>query len=191
MKHIFPLLPFVAALALIACQGNDPVAEDAAPPRDELVGDASADGLAAPANAGAAEAVDKAALPVVADGMAWSAGPSGSANFGPSGARPVLTFACQGNALSVAREYPATPGRTGTLSLTSGGAASSMPMLAVAKPGGPGESQWQGQVRGDTARAVARAFAGEGQVQVTLGGAPALTVPTSPVADAVFKRCAR
>jgi hypothetical protein len=63
-------------------------------------------------------------------------------------------------------------------------------MRSVAKPGGPGESQWQGQARGDMARAVARAFSGGGQVEVTLGGAPALSVPTSPVANAIFKRCA-
>jgi hypothetical protein len=37
---------------------------------------------------------------------------------------------------------------------------------------------------------VARAFSGGGPVQVTLGGAPALFVPASPIADAVFKRCA-
>jgi hypothetical protein len=40
------------------------------------------------------------------------------------------------------------------------------------------------------ARAVARAFAGPGRVDVTLGGAPALAVPTSPVAQSVFARCA-
>jgi hypothetical protein len=40
------------------------------------------------------------------------------------------------------------------------------------------------------ARAVARAFSGGGQVEVTLGGAPALFVPASPIANAVFKRCA-
>jgi hypothetical protein len=190
MKYILPLLPLLAALGLVACQGNDPIAEDAAPPPDELVGDVSADGLAAPANAGAAEAVDQAAVPVVAEGMVWSTGPSGNANYGPRGTRPVLTLACEGDALSVTREYPATPGRTGTLSFTGGGTASSMPMRSVAKPGGPGESQWQGQARGDMARAVARAFSGGGQVEVTLGGAPALSVPTSPVANAIFKRCA-
>jgi hypothetical protein len=190
MKHLLPLFPFLAALGLVSCQGNDPIAEDAAPPPDELVGDVSAEGLAAPANAGAAEAADQAAAPVVAEGMVWSTGPDGRANYGPRGTRPVLTFACEGNALSVTREYPATPGRTGTLSFTGGGTASSMPMRSVAKPGGPGESQWQGQASGDMARAVARAFSGGGQVEVTLGGAPALFVRASPIASAVFKRCA-
>jgi hypothetical protein len=191
MKYILPLFPLLAALGLVACQGNnDPIAEDAAAPPDHLVGDVSAEGLAAPANAGAAEAVDMATVPVVPDGMVWSTGPAGSANFGPRGTRPVLTLACKGDSLSVTREYPATPGTTGTLSFTGGGAASSMPMRAIAKPGGPGESQWQGQARGDMARAVARAFSRGGQVEVTLGGAPALSVPTSPIATAVFKRCA-
>ena len=92
--------------------------------------------------------------------------------------------------LAVTRLHPATPGTTATLSFTGGGTASSMPMRSVAKPGGPGESEWRGEARGDMARAVARAFAGQGQVEVTLGGAPALAVPTSPIADAVLKRCA-
>ncbi len=191
MKSILPLFPFVAALGLIACQGNDgPVAEEAAAPPDAVVGDASANGLAAPANAAAAEAVDQAAMPVAANGMGWTSTATGSANFGPRGARPLLTFACAGNALRVTRQHPATAGTTGTLSFTGGGTASSLPMRAVAKPGGPGESEWQGEARGDMARAVARAFAARGQVQVTLGGAPALAVPTSPLADAVFQRCA-
>jgi len=191
MKSILPLFPFVAALGLIACQGNDgPVAKDAAAPPDEVVGDISATGLAAPANAAAAEAVDQAAMPLATNGMAWSTSPAGAANFGPRGARPLLTFACAGDALSVTRQHPATAGKTGTLSLTGGGTASSMPMRAVAKPGGPGESEWRGEARGDMARAVARPFAKAGQVEVTLGGAPALSVPTSPIADAVFEACA-
>ncbi len=191
MKSILPLFPFVAALGLIACQGNDgPVAEDAAAPPDAVVGDTSANGLAAPANAASAEAVDQAAMSVADNGMGWTSTATGSANFGPRGARPLLTFACAGNALSVTRQHPATVGMTGTLSFTGGGTASSMPMRAVAKPGGPGESEWRGEARGDMARAVARAFAAKGQVEVALGGAPALSVPTSPVADAVFRACA-
>ena len=46
MKSLLPLFPFVAALGLLACQGDDgPVAEGAAP-GDEVVGDATASGLA-------------------------------------------------------------------------------------------------------------------------------------------------
>ena len=122
--------------------------------------------------------------------MRWTSA-AGVANYGPVGARSLLSFACAGGALRVTRLHPATPDTTGTLSLTGSGTASSLPMRAVAKPGGPGESEWQGEARGDIARAVARAFANKGQVEVTIGGAPALAVPTSPLADAVFKRCAR
>ena len=39
-------------------------------------------------------------------------------------------------------------------------------------------------------RAVARAFSGEGLVNVTLGGAPALAVPTSRAVKGFFARCA-
>jgi len=190
MKSLFPLFPFVAALGLLACQSDDgPVAEDATVPSGAVVGDATANGLAAPANAAVAEAVDRAAVPRTDNGMGWTSA-AGSASFGPHGARPMLTFACQDRVMRVTRVHPATPGATGTLSFTGGGTASSMPVRAVAKPGGPGESEWQGEARGDIKRAVARAFAGQGQVEVTLGGAPALAVPTSPVADALFKRCA-
>jgi len=191
MKSFIPLFPFVAALGLLACQGSDgPVAEGAAAPSDDAVGGASATGLAAPANAAAAEAVDRAATPLADNGIGWTSAAAGTANYGPHGARPMLSFACRDTVLLVTRLHPATPGTTGTLSLTGGGTASSLPMRAVAKPGGPGESEWQGEARGDMARAVARAFAGQGQVEVTLGGAPALAVPTSPIANAVFKRCA-
>ena len=192
MKSFIPLFPFVAALGLLACQGNDgPVAEGAAARGDEVVGDASATGLAAPANAAAAEVADRAATPLADNGIGWTSAAAGTANYGPHGARPMLSFACRDTVLLVTRLHPATPGTTGTLSLTGGGTASSLPMRAVAKPGGPGESEWQGEARGDMARAVARAFAGQGQVEVTLGGAPALSVPTSPIANAVFKRCAK
>lgn len=190
MKAILPLIPLVAMLGLVACQGgNDPVAENASVPSDAVAGDAAATGLAAPANAAAAEAIDRAAVPVAENGMGWT-GAGGSASYGPLGARALLTFACDGGTLRVVRSHPATPGNTGTLSFTGGGTASSLPMRAVAKPGGPGESEWQGEARGDMARAVSRAFASQGQVNVTLGGAPALLVPTAPAVDAVFARCA-
>jgi len=196
MKSFLPLFPFVAALSLLACQGDDgPVAEDATAPPDNVVGDAGANGLAAPANSAAAEAADRAATPKPDDGMRWSAASEGNvASFGPARARPMLSIACRGEGgarhLLVTRLHPAHDGDTATLSFTGAGHASSLPMKAVAKSGGPGESEWQGEARGDMARAVARAFAGPGRVDVTLGGAPALAVPTSPVAQSVFARCA-
>jgi hypothetical protein len=196
MKSLLPLLPFVAALGLISCQGDDgPVARDVAAPPDNVVGDAGASGLAAPTNAAAAEAVDRAAAPVVSDGSDWTS-PSGArrADFGPVGAAPMLSFECRGEGperfVLVKRMHPAHSGNTATLSFTGGGHASSLPMHAVAKPGGPGESEWQGEARGDMKRAVARAFSGEGLVNVTLGGAPALAVPTSLAVKGFFARCA-
>jgi hypothetical protein len=195
MKSLLPLFPFVAALALIACQGDDgPVAEDARVPADSVVGDAGADGLAAPANAAAAEAVDRASVPVVDHGMGWSETRDRRVlAYGPTGAAAMLSFTCADDAggrhVVVTRFHPANPGAKGTLSFTGGGHASSLPVRAVAKAGGPGESDWQGQARGDMARAVARTFARPGLVDVTLGGVPALSLPTSPLATAFFKRC--
>ena len=189
MKSLIPLFPFVAALGLLACQGDDgPVAEGAAPSAesgDTFVGD----GLSGPANAAAAEAADRAAAPAADNGMGWTSD-GGGASFGPQGARPLLRFACDGDVLRVTRFHPAAPGRTATLSFTGGGTASSLPMRAIARPGDPGESEWQGEARGDMARAVMRAFARGGPVNVTLGGAPSLAVQTSPVVDGVFKACA-
>ncbi len=194
MKSFLPLFPFVAALGLLACQSDEgPVAEGATAVPENLVGDRSASGVAAPQNAAAAEALDRAAVPV-GDDLGWTGAGGGTlASFGPPGAEPVLILACRGEGdarqLVVTRRYPAQGGSTATLSFTGGGHASSLPMRAVAKPGGPGESEWQGEARGDMARAVARAFAGPGRVDVTLGGAPALAVPASPVARSVFARC--
>jgi hypothetical protein len=196
MKSLIPMFPFVAALGLLACQGNDgPVAKDAVVPPDSVVGDAPASGVAAPANAAAAEAVDRAAVPLANDGTTWTAAPDRSqVNFGPAGASPMLRFACvtRGGSrhLVVTRFHPAHPGATATLSLTGGGHASSMPMQAVARAGEPGESEWQGEARGDMARAVVRAFSGAGLVNVTLGGAPALAIPTAPLVTDFLKRCA-
>ncbi len=194
MKAILSLFPFVATLALIACQGDDgPVAKGATAPPDTTIGDAGSSGPGAPANAAAAESADRAAVPIADDGMTWSGGTDGVANFGPNGVAPLLSFACSGSGsarqLLVRRLSPSHPGATATLSFTGAGHASSIPMHAVAKPGAPGESEWQGDARGDDARAVGRTFASPGAVNVTLGGAPALAVPPSPIAAAVLARC--
>lgn len=191
MKSLLPLFPFVAVLSLLACQGDDgPVAEGATVPPNAVVEGNAASGLAAPGNAAAAEAADLAAEPGGGEGMAWTSAGGGAAHYGPRGARALLAFACRDGVLHVTRLHPATPGKTGTLSFTGSGHASSLPMRAVAKPGGPGESEWRGEARGDMARAVARAFAGAGQVEVTIADAPALAVPATPEVRAVFARCA-
>jgi hypothetical protein len=188
MKSLLPMIPFVAAFALLACQGSDgPVAEGVAAVPDSAFGK--------PRNAAAAEARARAAVPAVGNGMGWSSSRNGTvASFGPIGAASMLTFACQFEGgqrrLEVTRLSPAHDGATATLSFTGSGHASSMPMRGIAKPGGPGESEWRGEARGDMARAVARAFSGDGQVNVTLGGAPALAVPTSPLASKLLRRCA-
>lgn len=198
MKSLIPLFPFVAALGLLACQGNDgPVARDAAAPPDNVVGDAGTRGIDAPANAASAEAADLAAAPLAGNGLGWTMSTDGrSASFGPvgTGASAMLTFLCDGSGsgrrLVVTRISPAHAGATATLSFTGGGHASSLPMHGIAKSGEPGESEWQGAARGDMARAVARAFEGEGLVNVTLGGTPALAVPTDSQATAFLRRCA-
>jgi hypothetical protein len=182
------MIPCVAALSLIACQGSDgPVAEGAAAVPDSAIG--------ATRNAAAAEASARAAVPAAGNGMGWSSARNGTvARFGPLGAAAMLTFACQieggQRRLEVTRLSPAHAGATATLSFTGSGHASSLPMRGVAKPGGPGESEWRGEARGDMARAVARTFAGDGQVNVTLGGTPPLVVPTSPLATKLLQRCA-
>ena len=181
MKSLLPLIPFIAALGLLACQGSDgPVAEGAAAVPDSAFG--------APRNAAAA-------VPAGESGMGWSSARNGTvASFGPIHAAPVLIFACQFEGgqrrLEVTRLSPAHDGATATLSFTGSGHASSLPMRGVAKPGGPGESEWRGEARGDMARAVARAFSGDGQANVTLGGAPPLAVPTSALASKLLRRCA-
>jgi hypothetical protein len=195
MKSLLPLFPFVAALGLLACQGDDgPVAKGATSPPENLVGDEGAAGLAAPANSAAAEATSRAAVPPANDGIMWSAHGADQVDYGPAGAAPMLRFACLGAGgarhVLVTRLHPAHPGKTATLSFTGGGHASSVPMHAVAKPGGPGESEWQGEARGDMKRAIARAFAKDGLVNVTLGGAPALAVPATPAVRGFFTRCA-
>ncbi|MDQ3144419.1 MAG: hypothetical protein M3Q57_06015 [Pseudomonadota bacterium] len=179
MKLTFP---FAATLALLACGDGGPVSENATAPPDELIGDASATGLAAPENSGSAEAADRAAMPPMAAGMAWTLFDDGrTARFGPVGGEPSLTLACDGGALVVTRHHPASRDAAATLSFTGGGHAGSLPVAAVPIAIGPGEAIWRGEARGDMARAIARPFSRPGQVEISLGGAPSLVVPTEPV----------
>ena len=69
MCKVAMLTPLSFALLLLACGKTDPVADNAVAPPDGLVGDASATGLAAPANAAAAEAAQQAALPPASGGL--------------------------------------------------------------------------------------------------------------------------
>ena len=88
MSKFLPLFPFAAALSLLACQNEGPVADNLVTPPEGMVGDQSATGLAKPVNAAAAEAVDRAALPPTTAGMAWLLFDDGrAARFGPAGRR--------------------------------------------------------------------------------------------------------
>ena len=185
MSRLLPLFPFAAALTLLACQNDGPVSPDATSPPDELIGDASATGLAAPGNSGRAEAADRAAMPPMAAGMAWAISSDGrTARFGPLHAEPSLTLACETDGsprLIVTRHHPASRDATATLSFTGGGHAGSLPVAAVPTTIGPGEAEWRGSASGDMARGIARPFSRPGQVEISLGGAPSLVVPAAPV----------
>jgi hypothetical protein len=190
MSRILPLFPFAAALALLACQNDGPVADNLATPPEGVVGDQSASGLAKPGNAGAAEAVDRAALPPMTGGMAWRlAGNGRAARFGPAGAEPVLTFACGTPGLVVTRHDNASPGATGTVSFTGSGHAASIPVAAVPTRVGPGQAEWRGRATGDNARAIQRSFARTGQVEISIGGAPSLVVPADPAIRRMLADC--
>ena len=192
---MLPLFPFLAALSLLACQRDDgPVAEGATAVPADIAGDTSASGLATPRNSAAAEATARAALPPMNAGMAWSLAADGrSARFGPPDAEAQLTFACagQGNArrLIVTRHHPGSSGGSATLSLTGAGHASSLPMTAVPTTGGPGQAEWRGSAVGDMARALERPFSKNGQVEISLSGAPGLVVPAGPEVRSVFADC--
>ncbi len=188
MRHALALLPFAAALALLACDGQTgPVADDATTPPANVVGD----GPSATANSAAAEAIDRAALPPMTEGMAWAlSSDRRTARFGAPRAAPLLTIACiDRGAIRVVRHHPAPAAAKGTLSLTGAGHAASLPVAAGPTPQRPSEAEWQGTARGDMANAVARPFDADGPVEVSLGGAPSLIVSAGPAIRALFGGC--
>jgi hypothetical protein len=181
-------------LALLACARQDPVAENAVAPPDELVGDASATGLAAPANAAAAEAAAQAALPDATGGLRWSYQAAAlTAEFGPPGS-PAFSIQCsrqrEGDSqLVFVRYLPPTAGSRGTLSFTGNGQVASVPISGIANPNGIG-GQWRATISvGDIARDVAETFSGPAPVNVSVTGLPALVVPASPEPRRVFGEC--
>jgi hypothetical protein len=185
------MAPFAGALLLVACTGgNDPVADNAVAPPDGLVGDASATGLAAPANSAAAEAVRQAALPVADGGLSWTLSEADHvALFGPPQGEPAISIQCltAGNKkrLAFTRNLAAPVGATGTLSFTGNGVAASLPAMRDGTQG-----IWRADVpSGDMARDVASTFDGQGAVNVTVGGTPPLVIPASPAARAIFAEC--
>ena len=188
------LPPLSIALLLLACAKPDPVADNAAAPPDELVGDVSATGLAAPANSAAAEAAARAALPPASGGLSWTyRAADRMALFGPPGS-PAFSIQCQvqregQKELLFVRSIPAAAGGKGTLSFTGNGQVASVPIAAVANPTGLG-GDWRAVVAPDEiARDVAEAFAGSGPVEVSIGGYPPLVVPSGAEPRRVFAEC--
>lgn len=190
MWRFTALFPMFAFVALLACAKRDPVDDDAVDPPNELVGDASATGLAAPANAAAAEAVQQAALPTATAGLRWAYRQvDRTALFGPAGT-PAFSIQCSGDKrLVFVRYLPPTGGGNATLSFTGNGKAASVPIAAVTSPDGRG-GQWRAAISaGDSARDVAETFSGPGTVNVSLTGLAPLVVPATGEPRRVFAEC--
>jgi hypothetical protein len=194
MLRLLMLTQCVAALALLACTRTDPVDDDAVAPADRLVGDASATGLATPANAAAAAAAEQAALPPATGGLKWSYRAADRiALFGPPGT-PAFSIQCQvqregPKALLFVRTIAPAAGGKGTLSFTGNGQAASVPISAIVNPTGVG-GDWRAVVAPDeTARDVAETFSGPGAVTVSIGGYPPLVVPSTAEPRRVFAEC--
>lgn len=188
---LFPMLAFVA---LLACSKRDPVDNDAVDPSSELVGDASATGLATPANAAAAEAAKQAALPSATGGLRWAYRPGDRmALFGPAGT-PALSIQCSAppngeRQLIFVRYLPPTGGGNATLSFTGNGQVASVPIAAVINPDGRG-GEWRATVPvGDNTRDVAETFSGPGTVNVSLTGLAPVVVPSTGEPRRVFADC--
>lgn len=193
MSKVSRFAPFTLLL-LMACAKTDPVDDDAVSPPSILVGDASATGLAAPANAAMAEAVQQAAVPPPSGGLTWSYRQQDeSALFGPPGS-PAFSIQCQkpkeGEAqLIFVRYLPPTGGAQGTLSFTGNGKAASVPIAAVTNPDGVG-GQWRAaEAPNDSTRDIAEAFAGPGSVEISITGTAPLVVPSSDVPRRVLAAC--
>lgn len=183
-----------AFMALLACAKQDPVDDNAVAPSEAMVGDVSATELAAPANAAAAEAAQQAALPAATGGLGWVYRAADRiALFGPPGT-PAFSIQCskqrEGESqLLFVRYLAPTSGGNGTLSFTGNGQAASVPVAAVINPSGVG-GQWRATVSiGDNARAVAKAFAGPGSVNVSITGLPPLVAPATGEPRRVFAEC--
>ena len=194
MRSPVSLMWLSGALLLLGCAKRDPVDDDAVGAPDEVVGDASATGLAAPANAAAAEAARQAALPVATGGLNWSyRAADQTALFGPPGT-PAFSIQCdkaQGGSgrLIFVRYLPPTGGGNGTLSFTGNGKVASVPIAAVTNPNGLG-GQWRAAVPvDDSVRDAAEAFAGPGTVNVSITGLPPLVVPAAAAPRRVFADC--
>ena len=183
---------FLAALvsALGACDAGSPVANNAVAPPDNVVGDAPASGLAAPANSGAAEAVAKASMPLPTDGMHWHWNEAaGSADYGGGPGAITFSIACRGGTLLFHRADAAPKGGKGTLSFTGNARAASVPAVAVGDTAAMTSSWLASEVPSDMTNAVARVFAGPGPVEIALTGTMRLVTKPSPIPLKPFALC--
>jgi hypothetical protein len=194
MIKYLPLAPFVGAFVLLACAKADPVADNAIAPSDALLGDASAKGLAAPANAATAEAAQAAAMPAATGGLGWTMDAANrSAVFGPAGT-PAFSIQCQKqregpHQLIFIRYMTPNANSSATLSFTGNGQAASVPIAAVRNPNGLG-GEWRAVIDpGDTARDVVETFGGPGTVDVSISGLPSLVVPAAAEPRRVLTVC--
>ena len=194
MYRLLHLIPFAGAILLLSCAKTDPVDEDAVNPPDGLIGDLSATGLATPANAATAEAVQQAALPPASGGLSWSwRQQENMALFGPPGS-PAFSIQCQkqreGPAqLIFVRYLPPVSDGQGTLSFTGNGQVASVPIAAVANPDGLG-GHWRAAVApDDIARDVAETFSGPGAVELSVSGTPPLVVPAATEPRQALSAC--
>ena len=195
-KIVTPL--FLAALvsalgaALGACDAGSPVATNAVAPPDNVVGDAPASGLAAPANSGAAEAVAKASMPLPTDGMHWHWNEAaGSADYGGGPGAITFSIACRGGTLLFHRADAAPKGGKGTISFTGNARAASVPAIAIGDTAAMTSSWLASEVPSDMTNAVARVFAGPGPVEIALTGTMRLVTKPSPIPMKPFALCSR
>lgn len=188
------LISVPLAVILVACAKTDPVDEDAVAPGNMIVGNLAANGLAAPTNAAAAEAIRNAALPAASDGLSWTYNAQDRmALFGPQGT-PAMSIQCQKPRegepqLIFVRYLPPAAGTQSTLSFTGNGQAASVTVSPVSNPGGLG-GHWRAAVPpNENARDVAETFSGSGPVEISVSGTPPLVTPAAEEPRRVFADC--
>lgn len=194
MHKVSKITPIALTLLLLACGKTDPVDEDAVAAPNGLAGDIAAVGLASPANAATAEAVQQAALPPPSGGLAWTYRQQDNiALFGPPNA-PAFSIQCQkpreGEAqLIFIRHLPPTAGAQGTLSFTGNGRAASVPVATVINPDGLSGHWRAATAPNDSTRDIAEIFAGPGRVEVSVTSTAPLVVPSAEEPRRVLSSC--
>lgn len=189
MRSIAMMICVPLAALAAGCAKTDPVDDNAVEPAVDIVA-----ANAVPIKAGAAEAMQDAALPPGSDPLGWTFNEQDRmAVFGPPSA-PALTIQCQkpkeGEAqLIFVRYIPPSTGTQATLSFTGNGQAASLPVSPVSNPGGLG-GHWRAAVPpNDSARDVSETFAGSGPVEVSVTGTPPLVITSTEEPRRVFADC--